>query len=77
MLATVWTRVNESLVAQVFALNMFPKPGPVLGRPHADPTLPKVSTLDHLLFNQTLYLLTKKNNQWNVDLFLQKSLFCL
>ena len=33
---------------------MLPKPGPVLGRPHADPTLPKVSALDHLLFNQNL-----------------------
>ena len=56
MLATVWTRVNESLIAQVFAFNMLPKSGPVLGGPHADPTLPKVSALDHLLFNQNLYL---------------------
>ena len=48
--------VPTSLIAQVFAFNMLPKSGPVLGRPHADPTLPKVSALDHLLFNQNLYL---------------------
>ena len=44
----------------MFTLNVLPKPRPVLGCPHTDLALPRVSGLEHLLFNQPLYLYTKK-----------------
>ena len=56
MLATKWAGVDKALATQVFALDMLPQPSPVLGCPQADPTLPQVPRLEHLLFYQPLYL---------------------
>ena len=56
MFGTVWARVDKTLVTQVFTLHMLPQPSPVLGCPQADPTLPQVPRLKHLLLYQPLYL---------------------